>query len=296
MLIVASAALALPTITQVKVDSTTVQEGQTNRLSIESGDEFDVQVWFDSSAEESNLRVDAQITGYEHDDDYEIRDKTSLFDVEANATYKKTLSLRLPSDVDTDSYKLRVSVYDRNSDELVQNYNLLLDRPRHSVTIEDVVFYPEGTVTAGNMLLSTVRLENLGQKDEDDVKVRVSIPELGLSATDYIEEIDNDDEEETEEMFMRIPASAAAGEYTVNVVVDYNDGYDTVSDSYTISVEEARTVSVVTEPVEPTEPTVEDNGKSALRSVLEGLLLVLVGILVIVAIIFGVSKLSSKDE
>lgn len=291
----ASAVIAVPTIDRVEVDDTQLSQNQVNYLSVETGSQVTVDVWLTSNEDNDNIRVEAFITGSDDNDD--VSAKTSLFSVEDNASYKKSLTLTLPQTADEDRYSLRIIVSDRNGQETVQNYNLVFDEPRHELDIQDVTFYPFSNVQAGQALLTSVRLENFGQKDEQDVKVQVSIPELGISASDYINEIESDDEESTEEMYMRIPASAKSGTYQVKIDAWYNDGHDSISKVMTIDVEALPVVAapvVVTTPVTPVTPVVAE--KSMLRSVLEGVLLVLVGLLVIVAIILGVSKLSSKDD
>ncbi len=290
----ASAVSAVPTIDRVEVDDTQLNANQVNYLSVETGSQITVDVWLTSNEDNDNIRVEAFISGSDDNDD--VSAKTSLFQVEDNATYKKSLTLILPQTADEDRYKLRVIVSDRNGQETVQNYNLVFDEPRHDLAIEDVIFYPNGNVQAGQAFLSTVRLENFGQKDENDVKVMVSIPELGISATDYINEIESDDEESTEEMYMRIPSTAKTGTYQVKIDVWYNDQHDTLSKSMSVDVDAlpaAPAPAVVQAPTTPVIPVVAE--KSILRSVLEGVLLVLVGLLVIVAIILGVSKLSSNE-
>lgn len=291
----AGAVSAVPTIDRVEVDDTTLNQNQVNYLSVETGSTITVDVWLTSTEDNNNVRVEAFITGSENDD---VSDKTDLFRVEPNSTYKKTLTLALPADTDEDKYSLRIIVSDRNGQERIQNYNLVLDEPRHDLEIKDVLFYPESYVTAGQALLTTVRVENFGQKDENDVKVTVSIPELGVSASDYIDSVDSDDQEDTEEMYIRVPSTAKTGEYQVKIDVWYNDGHDVVSTTQMVSIQAApeqkapEPVVITTTPqAVPVAPE-----KSMLRSVLEGVLLVLVGLLVIVAIILGVSKLSSKDE
>jgi hypothetical protein len=289
----ASAVSAVPTIDRVEVDDTQLSTNQVNYLSVETGSQITIDVWLTSQESNDNIRVEAFVSG--SDDNEDVSAKTSLFSVEDNTTYKKSLSLTLPQTADADRYKLRIIVSDRNGQETVQDYNLVFDSPRHDLAIEDVIFYPNGNVQAGQALLTSVRLENFGQKDENDVKVMVSIPELGISATDYINEIESDDEESTEEMYMRIPSTAKTGTYQVKIDVWYNDQHDTLSKSMSVDVEALPTpaVAVVQAPVTPVTPVVAE--KSMLRSVLEGVLLVLVGLLVIVAIILGVSKLSSNE-
>ncbi|HSU72614.1 MAG TPA: hypothetical protein VLJ21_02085 [Candidatus Binatia bacterium] len=222
----AGAAYALPlSIEKVEVDGTTVQEAQVNRLSLERNDEFTVKVTFTATADADNVVGQAFITGYEHADE-EPSDLVGPFTLEGNTTYTKKFLLKLPKDMQEDSYKLRILFTDRNGEELLLNYNLKIDEPRHSVDIQDVILYPEKSVTAGSALLTTVRVKNYGQKDENDVKVTLEIPGLGLSATDYLDSVDSNDEQETEELYLRIPREAKAGDYEMLVTVHYNDGRD----------------------------------------------------------------------
>ena len=86
---------------------------------------------------------------------------------------------------------------------------------------------PENEVKAGRVLLASLRLKNTGHKDEQGVKVRVSIPELGVSASDFVDEIekedDNDDQVTSNELFLRIPEDAETGEYTLRAEAFFSD-------------------------------------------------------------------------
>jgi uncharacterized membrane protein len=151
---------------------------------------------------------------------------TPTFDADTGVTYRKKLQIDLHSFFEEDDYKLRLIYSDRNGDEIVQNYNIKIDVPRHGMMVRDVVFNPEGRVKAGSALLSVVRVRNMGEKDQEDVKVTVSIPQLGASASDFIDEVkNNDDEEETEELYLRIPQCSKAGVYDVQIEVAYDDGF-----------------------------------------------------------------------
>ncbi len=229
---------ALPvTINEVEIDDTVIQPNAVNRLDLERGEEYDVRVKLTPIANIDNVEVRVFISGYEYNDVEEISDKTTVFDADANVTYVKKFTIKIPDEVDEDDYKLRVIVSDRFNDELLQSYNLKIDVPRNALAIEDVVLSPSNAVKAGSALLATVRVENKGEKSQDDVKVTVSIPALGISGTEYIEEIDNDDEEEeTEEIFLRIPRCTKAGSYDVNVDVEYSQNHRKVSQKKTISV------------------------------------------------------------
>ncbi len=228
-----SAATVPVTIDSVSIDGDVILPDATNRLSIERGEDIDVKVIITATADTDNVEISAFLSGYEKG---KLSDSTKVFDVEANTIYKKTLKLELSERLDQDNYKLRILISDRDDETLEQNYNLKIDTARHSMNIKDVIFSPENEVKAGRALLTTVKLKNMGEKDEDDVKVTVSIPELSVSASDYLDEIEADDTKTSEEIYIRMPNCAATGEYTVTVKVTYDDEDESVSEDYTINV------------------------------------------------------------
>ncbi|MBI2651718.1 hypothetical protein HYX01_04560 [Candidatus Woesearchaeota archaeon] len=99
---------------------------------------------------------------------------------------------------------------------------------------------PDKEVKAGRALLATVRLRNRGEKDERGVKVVVTIPQLGISAADFIDELekegDKNDQATTGEMFLRIPDNAATGEYKLRTEVFFDDGDKKTSKETAINV------------------------------------------------------------
>ncbi|MFQ5620761.1 MAG: hypothetical protein ACE5FT_02880 [Candidatus Nanoarchaeia archaeon] len=229
-------AQALPvTIDRAEIDDIEILADQANRLALERGHTYDVELALTALADTDDVEVEAFISGFEYNDIERIADLVGPFDMDAGNTYIKRLKVRVPDDVDEDDYKLRILVSDRNADTLIQNYNLKLDVPRHELQVDDVVWFPT-TPEAGKALLTTVRVENKGEKIEDDVKVVVSIPELGVSAVDYIDEIEEEDEMETEELFLRLPDDTKAGTYTLVVEVFYDELYRTLKEERVIQV------------------------------------------------------------
>lgn len=207
----------------VKIDGDEISPWDVYRLSVERGDEITVKVKFSAYEYRDHVQVEAELRGYEYDDQEDTNDITHPFEIEPNVSYTKELKIRIPSRMDEDNYKLRVTITDRDDDELIYNYNLKIDAPRHSMVIKDVVLTPENQVTAGRALLATARVKNMGDRDEESVKVTVSIPSLGLSASDYIDEIEDGDSETSEELYLRIPVCAEEGTYAVLVRVEYDD-------------------------------------------------------------------------
>ncbi|MDP7622886.1 MAG: putative S-layer protein [Candidatus Woesearchaeota archaeon] len=239
--LMSSMAFAAITIDQVKVDGDIVTESSTNFvLDVERGDEINIKVKItgDSSADKDDVEIEAVLRGFDSSD--KIEDITDTFDVKTNVTYIKKLTLPLRGKLDQDRYKLRVRVSDRDSATVEKTYELEIDTKRHDVEIRDIVLSPSTEVKAGRALLGTVFVRNRGEKDEDGVKVVMSIPELGVSATDFIDELEKEDDDDdtatTEEMFLRIPDNAETGEYTVRIEVFFDDNDKRTTQEATIHV------------------------------------------------------------
>lgn len=238
LLLSIAVAHALPgTIDEVKVDGDVLIESDTNKLSLERGETFEVKVRVTSGSPISNAEIVAFVTGFDFSaDDERISDSSGVFDMSSNNTVIKKLSLKIPDRADKDDYRLRVIFSDRDGQEVVQNYRIRIQPPRHTVTIRDVLMNPAESVEAGRSLLVSVRMKNLGDKDEDDIKITVSIPDLGLSASDFVKEVQFDESATSEEIFFRIPVCAKSGIYPVQIELEYDDGFRSVSRDEEISV------------------------------------------------------------
>lgn len=296
-------ASALPlTIDSVEVDDVELSPNAVNRFDLERNAEYEVEVLVTATEDLEDVEVELKISGFEYNDVSPIYATSHVKDLDANVTYKFRLTLRLPDEVEEDTYRLRLRITNRDGDATEQYYNLKLDVPRHRVVIEDVIYHPGGSVMAGQGLLVTVRLENQGENEEEDVRVEVRIEDLGVSAVDYIDGIDEEDEEETEEMFLRVPLCAQTGTYPVDILVTYDNGYDHVNAKSSITVlENPRCAENM--PVEPevTQETVvvepvEEKKEGGMRKALEVVLLALVALIVIVGLLIGFSKLRGDEE
>ncbi|MBI2102691.1 hypothetical protein HYT55_02535 [Candidatus Woesearchaeota archaeon] len=181
------------------------------------------------------IEVLARLSGYEYSDYVSLEDVSHVFDL--NAGTKKTVDLELtvPKDISNEENTLRVFVLDRNSEEIVLNYVFSVESARHAVDINDVYFSPGETVKAGRALLVTPVLENYGDRDEENVVVTVEVPALGVKATEVVKKLDADERKDVPEMFLPIPASAAAGVYDVKVTAKY-DKYETATKTLSITV------------------------------------------------------------
>ncbi len=213
-----------------------------NPRDLKRGEEFEVKIHLHSTIDVEDVQVEVELRGYDHNDRVEAI--SDVFDLEANDNHVEELTLKFADRLEPGKYRLRVEVQDRYSEGLEQDYELNIKAQKHFLTIKDVVFSPENTVRAGRALLTTVRVANDGDTEEEGVKVKVSIPALGISASDYIDELkeegddDGDDVKTSEELYMRIPECAESGDYKVRVEVIYDDGDEKVTKESMITVTE----------------------------------------------------------
>ena len=298
----AVAAQTLPlNVEQAEIDNTEILASSVTKLDIERDQDFTLKLELYASAAAKDVEIRAFISGYEFNDVNAISEQIGPFDFAEGVRYIKKMTLTLPDDVDVAQYYLRVVISDRYGEELIYRYTLNVNAPRHNMKVQDITL-SSSAAQAGQALLASVRLENQGQKDESDVKVVLSIPSLSISATDYVEEIANDEQEETEEMFLRLPKCAEPGVYDLNVEALYNDGHDKATGSTKVTVleneacnPEPAPVVVVQDAQNKTAEVVPADSTGKVRGALEIILLVLVALLVIVGLIIGFTRMRGEE-
>lgn len=219
---------------KLKVNGNDVSSGET--VYVERGDNVDVSVNLKAISVDDieNLKARAWLGGYED----EVEDVSSMFDLISNAVRAVDLSLQLPDDMDASKqYELNLEVY--NSDgtkEYTEDLGLVkfqIEEVRHDIEIKDVIY--SNSVSAGSILYTKVRLENTGAKDEKNIKVSVSIPELGISTRDYLDELvwkevsDDDKTSDSIELALRLPENIVSGDYELQVDAEYHKGRDLTS-------------------------------------------------------------------
>jgi len=237
---------ALPDVEYIKINGDEFISG--DQLEVERGDELDIRVKLNASDNETDIEIRAEVLGYEYSDHEPIFARVHTFDLDYGDTTYKDLTISLPDKMDKDYYDLRVTVGTRTGESDEYTFRLHLKGIKHSLTIKDVIFNPEPSVESGRALLTTVRIKNIGEKDEESIKVKVTIPELGLSASDYVDQLDDGESETSEELYMRIPECVKAKDYTVKITVEYDEGYETISTEKMITV--TGDVCAAEEPVE----------------------------------------------
>jgi len=237
---VASADAVTSSFSDVKVNGVQINTEPATDVAVVAGDTILIKVTFTADNKYSDVKVKATLEGNNNND---VTAVTSKFDVEVDKTYSKVLTLKVPSDLDSDEISeertLNIEISGDDADDYDEDYDLNVQRPSYDLAIKTVDV--EKTVDAGEKLLVNVVVKNVGYNNADNVEVTVSIPELGLEKTawigelvtkQYLEEKSTDDDDTTtasEKIVLAIPYDAKTGSYTLVVTASNDETESTAS-------------------------------------------------------------------
>ena len=228
-------------IVSIKVNGDTYVDGDT--LKVNLGDTLNIRVKVQATQRITNLEASARLVGYEYNTDTSISDTSGLFDLQAGDTEYVDLTVKVPILAEKDVYELRVDL-DGRAETFGQNaFTIRVAGPRSGILIQDMIFTPSGSVESGRSILGQARLENLGEKNLDDVKITMSIPALdNIESSVYMNSINGEttlgkgETKSSEEIYLRIPPCAKAGTYDLITTVDFDNGQQTTrTDKLTIT-------------------------------------------------------------
>ena len=226
-----------------KVNGVSVSE-TGSPIRVDRGERVVVKVTVSADTDVEDAVLEAKIRGYEYGT---VDTESDLFDMTSGVRYTRTLVLEMPEDIDAlDNYNLKITIGNQD-EEYTESYVLEVGRERHLLSFVDVFFNPGLVIDKDQPLFTSVRLENTGSKKEEDVRVEVSVPELGLNVRDYIDELASDNEEDSDDEetsgqltlpFMDL-SDVAPGTYTLRVRAYYNRGHDFIEELFDLTVEGA---------------------------------------------------------
>lgn len=214
-------------VDNVAVDGTGGYQFDGKTAAVTAGQTIPIKVIFTSSGDAEEVRVVARLIG-EHTADA----KTDVFDVFSGSQYSKSLTLKLPSDLDEnlhENYKIEVTIEGRNSDGVfvVAAQRLVnLEIQRQSNLLEILSIQADDSVETSGVLAVDVVVKNRGTQEADDTFVTVSIPELGISKSGFIGDLspvdqggDVSEKDDTVQgrIFLNIPQNVREGLYVVEV-------------------------------------------------------------------------------
>ncbi len=214
-----------------------------------AGEKVHVKVYWKALQNDSSsfdAKISVELDNEEYESDFFLVRKA----------WEDTVSFvfELPEDMDADEYLLNIELEDENGNkDYYDAISLDVVSQRNSVEIYDVNF-PNGLeVSAGQPFLANVGVKNIGQEDEEDVRVTLTIPELGLYQRTqyfdlyteaYVDSNEADDEDEYKvykDLFVTVPATTVSGVYDVIVEVSFDDGDESQEQTFSLVVGEGVT-------------------------------------------------------
>ena len=220
--------------------SVEVDGSSASPVSVVRGETVPIRVTFSENTDYSDVVVEAELR-YENSKKVEV--SSTALDLISGTTYIKTLNLKAPEDIEATSpgevYALTVDIKDGNGNELEwESFDITVQRTDDQLEIQKVL--KTSTVEAGKTLLVTAVVKNTGSDRLDDVYVRMSIPELGLTTEERAGDlvaVDDGDKEDTESVVLslKIPSSATQGAYSLEIKAYNDDAETTKKDSINIA-------------------------------------------------------------
>ncbi len=213
---------------------------------VERGDKVNIKVEIKALNDTENLQLKAWIGGYEFGS---IEDETELFDLDKGTTSTKYLTLNIPEDIlskDTGSYTLHIDAFDKDNRESI-DFPLDVEERRHFVNLFRVFFTPGLTVKTGDFLSIGTVVENFGgfKSGEKNVIVEASIPQLGITVADSIDNLATESQNEKDSdrddtAKIDLPPislnGVKPGTYDLKVRVLYNRAKTATEESYKLTV------------------------------------------------------------
>lgn len=204
------------------------------------GETMPVKVVFTSEKDLGNVKLNIHINSYRD----ELVDETVEFDVFEGNQYSKDLSIKIPADMDAkDTYTLYVKLESRKeltgADEA--KIDLAVQRVANDLSILNVELMTQNNVFhPGNNIYADVVVKNTGNHDADDVYVKLSVKELGISRTVYLGDLtptdcERCDKEDTQRVSIALGLPLdKSGTYTLEAEAYNSELSETVSKVITV--------------------------------------------------------------
>jgi uncharacterized membrane protein len=158
-------------------------------------------------------------------DDTDIEKKVSI---DKDDTDTVTVNMTIPSDIDEGTYYLYVKVYndDKESNCMQQVLPITIEKKSRELIFSNIKF--PATVSCGSTTAITGSIINIGNRDEDKVKVVYS-DDFGTTSTQIINSLDSGDKSSVA-FSLKAPKNATEGEYSASFDVYYD--YDEDDEEY----------------------------------------------------------------
>ncbi|HLD97287.1 MAG TPA: hypothetical protein VI934_03000, partial [Candidatus Nanoarchaeia archaeon] len=220
-----------------------------------AGDNVEIEVEVENRfKDKEDVKIEDITVRAISDQEIDIDEDDDLGDLNADDTDIVTLSSVIDDTADDGTYDVEISA--DGTDEFGSRHGekikirFEVTRESHEIDIQSISLIPSSVSCEETTTLSA-NIKNTGRRDEDDVYVRLSSPELSFGAVSDQLSLDKDDEES---VHFNIPISEnlKPGTYRITVDTYYSTGTKSLSDAAVLSV--SKCGGTVTEPPAVTEP------------------------------------------
>jgi len=150
-------------------------------------------------------------------------------DAEEKSDYK-TVEFTLPLDSQVGTYPLKVHVDGTDENDVLHEQDwtvyIKVKRDSHDILIERASVFPE-TLSCSRTATMDVKITNLGNRNEDEARLRITNDDLGIDVNDGLIELDEDPDSSgnsySVSRFISLPADFKAGTYPILVRAFYED-------------------------------------------------------------------------
>ncbi len=208
-------------IKNVHIQGSPVNTWGTTKLNVYQDEKINVEFELVALDDLEDIEAEVTINGFDYTRDSDLSEILGPINMVDNARYQFEANLKLPSKVEDDTYKLRIHLFDRTHDMKARTFELAINRPDHEIAIREIITTPEYEVKAGRALLVDLGIKNQGQYDEEHLKISLKVPELKISNTFYLDDLESGELDYAEDALLMIPMSAESGVYELVASVEY---------------------------------------------------------------------------
>jgi hypothetical protein len=193
--------------------------------------DFEIENRFTDDIEIENVEIRVEI------DDLDIDEDVDVGDIRDGNDESATIEFDIPTDADGDVYDVEITVDGRDENMVAHilrwTIELEVERERNEVLIKSAYLTRSRVSCDPRTTTLNVKIENTGERDQNDAKITVRSNALGIDRTFTDIDIDSSDREE-ETVSIRVDDDLAPGTYNILVKSFYDEDRSSYDDVETV--------------------------------------------------------------
>jgi len=225
-----------------------VRPGDKIKIEVEVENLFD-----DDIEEEEDMDMDSIEVTIESDEDVgddEVDESSSVDKLKPGKKDSTTIEFEIPEDADEGTYDFTLTVEGEDDEDsnhkLVWSFQLKVEKEDHDLDIVRAEL-SDSTLSCNKDTYLNIFVRNLGQDDEDEVRVKITSTDLDITSDfrdiELTTDVGDDDNEWTYSLPIRLKDSVETGTYKIKVETFYDDTKRSNSEEVELKVEECTSKS-----------------------------------------------------